>query len=151
MEGDAGIHGKGLEPLAHEFGVELPDLLDLERRAEHEERPARDIDGDSRQCFVHGQVDVGVARDAALVGQGLGEGLAERDAGILRGVVLIDVQVARDRDVDVEQGMAGQQFEHMVKEADARRDGSPTGSVEVHRDVDVGFRRAAVDAGGAHA
>ena len=64
MKRDTGIHGKGLEPLAEQFGIHLPDLVGGERDLPDEERPPRNIDGDARQRTIHRQVGVGVAGDA---------------------------------------------------------------------------------------
>src|SRR3954463_7160930 len=57
MQGDAGVHGKGVEPFAHQLGVELADLVAREAGAEHQHRPARYIDNDAGQGLVHWHVD----------------------------------------------------------------------------------------------
>ena len=75
----------------------LPIFGRGEGRAQHQERPAGDVDGDPRQRLVHRQVHVGVAADAAPVAERLAHRLAERDADILDRVVVVDVQVARRR------------------------------------------------------
>ena len=55
---------------------------------------ARDVDGGAGQRLVHGQSASGIAADALAVAQRLGHGLAQGDAGIFRGVVEIDVEIA---------------------------------------------------------
>ena len=52
--------------------------------------------------LVHWHVHVGIPRDAFHIAECLLDGLAERDADIFGGMVMIDVQVALglDRDVD---------------------------------------------------
>ena len=94
VQRDAGIHGEGLEPLLHQLGVEGADLVAAELGLEHQERPARNVDRDARERLVHRHVHVGVAGDALHVAERLLHRLAERDADILGGVVMIDVQVA---------------------------------------------------------
>ena len=54
---------------------------------------------DPGQRLVHRQMHVGIAGDAAHVAERLLDGLAERDADILGGVVVVDMQVARGLDV----------------------------------------------------
>jgi hypothetical protein len=55
----------------------------------------------------------------ALVAKRLGKRLAERDAGILDGVVVVDVEVALRADGQVDQAVAGELVQHVVEEADA--------------------------------
>ncbi len=97
MQRDAGIHREGLEELAHQLGVEAADLLRLELRAEDQEGPAGDVDRDARQRLVHRQMHVGVTADALLVAERLLQRLAERDAGILDRMVVVDMGVALHR------------------------------------------------------
>ena len=119
-------------------------------RPEDEERPAGDVEGDARQRLVHRQMDVGIAADALLVAERLHERLAERDAGVLDRVVVVDMQVALHLDREVDQRMAGEEVEHMVEEADAGRDLGLAGAVESERHGDIGLVGAAADARGAH-
>src|SRR5829696_5777682 len=130
VQGDAAVHGKGLEELAHELGVEHADLLAREDSLEDQERPARDVERHARQGLVHRQVHVRVADDALLVAKRLRERLAERDAGVLGGVVLVDLEVARHLHVEIEERMARQKLQHVVEEADPGRNGRLPGPVE---------------------
>ena len=90
MQRHAGIHGKGLEPFAHQFGVELADLGAREVHFPDEEGAARDIDCRAGQRFIHGQETIGIAADALAVAQRLGKGLAQGNACVFRGVVDLD-------------------------------------------------------------
>ena len=51
--------------------------------------------------------------------QGLDQRLTEANADVLDGVMRIDVEVAAGLDVEVEQGVLGQQRQHVVEKADA--------------------------------
>ena len=55
---------------------------------------AAKIDGGDGECLVHGHEEVAGAQDAALVAEGAVEGLAESDADVFDGVVLIDIEIA---------------------------------------------------------
>ena len=129
----------------HQLGVEGADLVARELDLEHQERPARDVDRDAGQRLVHRQMHVGIAGDALHVAERLLHRLAERDADVLGGVVVVDVQVALGLDRDVDARMARQQVEHVVEEADAGRDRRRAGAVEIDRDRDVGFLGVALD------
>ena len=76
--------------------------------------------------------------------------LAERDADILGGVVVVDVQVALGLDREVDARMTRQQVEHVVEEADPGRNRRRAGAVEIDRDLDVGFLGGAFDRAFAH-
>ena len=145
MQRDAGVHGERLEPLLHQLGVEGADLVAAELGLEHQERPARHVDGDARQRLVHRHMHVGIAGDALHVAERLLHRLAERDADVLGGVVVVDVQVALGLDRDVDARVPRQQIEHVVEEADAGRDVGDALAVEIDRDLDVGLLGGALD------
>ena len=93
---------------------------------------------------------VGIARDALHVAERLLHRLAERDADVFGGVVMIDVQVALGLDRDVDARVPRQQIEHVVEEADAGRDRRTPLPVEIDFDLDVGFLGLALHGGFAH-
>ena len=95
-------------------------------------------------------MDVGIAGDARHGAERLLHGLAERDAGVFGGMVMINVQVAHRLDREVDAGMAGEEIEHMVEKADAGRNFGHAGAIEVHGDLDVGLLGLALDRRGAH-
>ena len=100
--------------------------------------------------LVHRHVHVGIARDALHVAERLLHRLAERDADVLGGVVVIDMQVALGLDRDVDARVPRQQVEHVVEEADAGRNGRTPGAVEIDFDLDVGFLGLALHGRFAH-
>jgi len=122
VQSHPGIDREGVEPFAHQLGVELADLVARKVHLEHQHRAARNVDHDPRQGLVHRHVDGGVAGDAGHGAERLLHRLSERDADILGGVVMVDVEVAHRLDRKVDAGMPGQEIEHMVEEADAGRD-----------------------------
>ena len=126
------------------------DLVAREIDLEHQHRPARNVDHDARQRLVHRHVDRGIAGDAGHGAERLLHGLPERDADVLGGVVVIDMEVAIGLHRDVDARMPGQQVEHMVEKADAGRNLGHARAVEVHRDLDVGFLGLALDGRCAH-
>ncbi len=150
MQRDAGIHRECVEPFAHQVGIELADLVAREVGLEHQHRTPRDIDDDARQRLVHRHVDARIAGDARHVAERLLDRLAERDADIFRGVVVIDMEVAVGLHRDVDARMTRKEIEHVVEKADSGRNRRGALAVEVHRDLDLGFLGLALDRGRAH-
>ena len=81
-----------------------------------------EVDGGDAESFVHRHEEVAGAQDAALVAECLVEGLAERDADIFDGVVLIDIEIAVALQFEVEAAVASEELEHVIEETDAGRD-----------------------------
>ena len=77
-------------------------------------------------------------------------GLAESDADVLDGVVLIDVEIAVRVDAQIERAVAREQLEHVIEESDAGRDVVPASAVEFDPHPDLRLRRPSVDQGAAH-
>jgi propanediol utilization protein len=150
VQRDAGIHREGLKPFLHQLSVEFADLVAHEFGLEHQERAAGNVDGDAGQRLVHRHVHVGVAGDALHVAERLLHRLAKRDAGVLGGVMKIDVQIAFRLHCDVDARVARQQIEHVVEEADARRNIRRALAVEIDRDLDIGLFRLALHCAFAH-
>src|SRR5271157_5189973 len=150
VQREAGIAGQGLEELAHELGVERADCLGREFGLEDEERPARYVQRDAGQGLVHRQKAVGVAGQAAFVAERFGERLADGDADVLDGVVIVDVAVALGANGEVDEGMTRKLIEHVIEKADAGRDVGRARSVEVEADLHACLRGLAYDRALAH-
>ena len=64
-------------------------------------------------------------------------------------MVHVDVQVALAADREVDGGMLGEAFQHVIEEADTGFDIGLAGAIKIEGDRDIGFLRLAVDGGGA--
>ena len=140
MQGDAAVHRQRGEKLAHQFGVERADLRRGEIHLPHQIRPSAEVQRGAHQGVVHRQQAGAIAADSALVSQRLHQRLAERNAGILDRVVVVDMGVALGLDGEVDQRMPRQLVQHMVEEPDPGPVVVLPGAVEVHGDLDRGFR-----------
>src|SRR5690606_40331009 len=80
-----------------------------------------------------------------LVADGLGERLAQGDADILDGVVVVDVHVALALDVQIDQPVAGDLVEHVLEEGHADGEVRLAGAIEIDRRLDAGFQGVAFD------
>jgi hypothetical protein len=88
--------------------------------------------------------------DAAPVAQGLGQGLAEGDAHVFVGVVIVDVGVAPGADLQVDQPVAADLVEHVVEERHTGAHRALARAIEAERHPHIGFAGDAVDRAGAH-
>ena len=86
-----------------------------------------------------------VAKDALFVADGLGERLAQGDADVLHGVVVVDVQVALALDVQVDQPVPGDLVKHVLKKRNADIESGLSGAIQVDRGFDLGFQSVALD------
>jgi hypothetical protein len=153
VEGEAGVLGEGAEEFNDELcgegaGVEVGEG-EFFGGAEDEEGAAADVEGEVDEGFVHGEVAEAVAVDAGVIAEGLVDGHAEDDADVFDGVVVVDVEIAVGVEVDVEEGVFGEESEHVVEKGDAGVDAAAAVAVEVEAEADAGFGGGAVDGGGA--
>ena len=115
---DVDRHPRGLREAAEE----VPGHPGLGLERELGERPAAEIDGGAGERVVHRHGRVAVARDPAPVAERLVERLAERERGVLDGVVVAGLEVAGRLDDEVEPGVEGELLEEVVVDAGARLD-----------------------------
>ena len=86
-----------------------------------------------------------VTAQSFFIAHGFGNGLAQSDADIFNGVMPIDVQVTLGLDVQIDEAMACNLIEHVVKKTNARRQVSLAGAVQIDFDSDLGFCSVARD------
>src|SRR4029077_6994290 len=72
------------------------------------------------------------------------------DPDVFNGVVLIDVKVAAGFELEVEASVMGEEFEHVVEEADARRDIVRAAALDSERSLDLRLFADAVDGAFSH-
>ena len=81
----------------------------------------------------------------ATIAERLRQRLAERNAGILHGVVIIDMQVAHGAHGHVDQRMTRELIKHVIEEANAGLHLMFAGAVQIHGDGNGGLVRLAAD------
>src|ERR1700733_10454015 len=150
VQRDPGVAGEGLEKFAHELRIEIADLLRRKLGPEDEERPARYIERNPGQRFVHWQEAIGIAGQASLVAERLRQRLAERDAHILDRVMIVDMAVALSPNFDIDKGMARQLIEHMIEETNAGCNISKARPIEIEANLNARLIRLACDCALAH-
>ena len=93
-------------------------------------RPSTHVDYDARQRLVHRQKEKPVTLNPNFVAQGFFERLAQDQADILHGVVIINIRVALGLDRQIEQPMLRKQGEHMIEERHSRLDLRHTAAID---------------------
>src|SRR5688572_18559715 len=106
---------------------------------------ATKVDGRHRERLVHRHHEVAGAVDATPRTEGTRHRLAERDAEVFDGMVLIHVEVAGGADFQIETAVAGDQFQHVIEEPDAGADVISPLSVERQRKLNRRFLRRSID------
>ena len=84
-----------------------------------------------------------VAADASLVAHGLVYRLPQRDAHIFHGVMAVNVQITFGLDVQVNQAVACNLVQHMVKKTDAGVQTRHARAIQIDTHRDLGLGRAA--------
>ena len=148
VERHLGVRGQRLKEVAHEFRLKLPHTLARKLHLVHQVRPPRKVERDLGEGLVHRHGGAAEARNPLLRPKRLGQGLAQTNADVFDRVVRVHLGVARRLDRKVEAGVARQEREHVIEEADGRLDLRPAPAVEVEVQGDPGFLRLAPDAGG---
>ena len=113
-------------------------------------RPDAEIDRCDCQRLVHGHHEIAGAIDPASCAERVGNGLAERDAEILDGVVLVDIEIADGRDVQIEAAVARHELEHVVQETNAGLHAVAAPAVERDGESDGRLARASLDHAAPH-
>src|SRR3546814_4081524 len=94
VQRQAGVLGKGLKPLLEQLGVHGAELVAAEIHLPDEIGAVRRIERHPGQGLVHRNERLTIAPDALALDQGLGHRLADHDAAVLGGVVIVDMQIA---------------------------------------------------------
>jgi uncharacterized protein len=150
MERDASRRRKAVEPVFDQLRIPFAETRHIERDLPNEIGPPRDVERAAGKCFIHWRISRAVPHNAALLAERLQNGFPNGDARVFGGVVLINVQIAHRLDRKINQRMARQLFEHVIKEPDAGRDRILSRAIEIDLDIDRRFVRLAVDRACAH-
>ena len=150
MQGNASTRRKTVEPVFDQLGIPLTQTRHRKADLPHKIGPPRNIECATGQRLVHRRISRAIARNPALIAQRLQNRLANRDSGVFGGVMLVDMQVADGLHLQVDQRMARQLFEHMIKKADAGRNLINAGAVKIDFDINRRFVCLAADSPGAH-
>jgi hypothetical protein len=140
---------KAFKEIRHQLGLQIADQPGAHFGFHGEGGPAAQVDGCNGQGLVHGHQKVTGAQNAALVAQRAVEGLAQRNAHVLDGVVLVHVQVTVAFQFQIEGAVAREQLQHVIEEADAGGDFVLAAAFNRQVDGDARLGGVAFESGGA--
>src|SRR5262245_2200710 len=149
MERDSGGCRERPEHVRDVLAREFTDPFALQSEIDRCKWPSRQIHNGACQGLVEGCEGPAKAIDATPFSECLVDRLAEREPTVLSGVMIIDVEVAFARELQVEPGMATQRVEEVIEESDPGLDCRRSGPVETQNQTDRRFARGACDGGGA--
>ena len=143
----AGGLRESLEEIFEEFNGEIADARGFDFCLDDAMPAATEVDCGGREGFVHGHQEISGAEDSFFRAQRFLYGLAERDADVFDGVVLVDVEVALGGDGEIERTVTRNEIEHVIEETDAGGDFGLAAAIDQEAEADVGFLRFAMDGG----
>ena len=133
------------EEIVDQLGLQIADAHDAHGEVYRGVGAATEIDRGHRQRLVHRHDEVAGAIDSAPVAQSRRDRFAEGYADVLDGMMLIDVEIAGRGESQIERAVPGDQFEHVIEEANAGADPVPAVAVEIDRHRDTRLGRAPVN------
>jgi hypothetical protein len=145
MEVGPGVVDESAEEVFEKFGLQIADESDFDAILIDERGTSPEIDRDDGQRFIHGQHEISRAIDAFAISESLGEQLANDDACVFDGVMLIDIEVASGGEFEIEGAVFGEQLQHVVKKSDASRDFEATAAVNAEFAGDLRFFGVALE------
>src|SRR5580700_489739 len=142
---------KTLEEIAHQFHLQIsherrPNLGIHRRRRTSSEVHRRQTEG-----FVHRHHEITGAQNAAAISQGAVERLAQSNSYVFHRVVLVHIQVANGRQLEIECAVPRKQLQHVIQKANSSRDLVPPASFYRERNPNLGLRSFAMQFGLSHA
>src|SRR5215831_4712496 len=122
MQAEATLRRKRLQQMRDHVAAQAADLGAAERQVDARPATPAEVDRDLGERLVEGNDGVAETADAPPLTERPMERLAEGNADVLGGVVLIDVQVAFGAHGQIEASVTSQAVQHVIEEADARGD-----------------------------
>src|SRR5690606_41191048 len=102
VQGHHGVVDEALEKLCKQVNIKSANDSAGVGDVHEQTWTAGEVNDNSGQCFIQRHIGVAVTADALFVAHGLLEGLAEGDADVFHGVVVVDFQVTLAGEIDRE-------------------------------------------------
>ena len=110
-------------------------------------RTVAQINHHSRQGFVHRQIRASVAADAFLATKRFAQTITQHNAGVLDGVMHVDLNVTHRSDVEIKESVFGKKREHVIEKRSTRVDRRFTRAVNQDREINLRLGGLAVALG----
>src|SRR5258708_30414321 len=128
------------EEIFQQFCLQASDVFSREFPFADQMGPAAEVDGGSRESFVHWHQEVSRAQNAPLRSERFFDRLAEDDPRVLDCMVLVHVEIAARGEFQIHCSVARHEREHMIEERNAGRDFRAAATIEVQAHSNIGFR-----------
>ena len=102
-------------------------------------RPTGAVQCHLHQSLIQGCYELPESMDSAPITQSLGQGLAQGDAHILIGVMVIDVRVTNGMDLEINQSVAADLMKHVIQKRHTGAHLATAAAVEIQTHPDIGF------------
>jgi hypothetical protein len=139
------------EELTSQLGIEAADPASLQHVGVIDQRrPTPEIHRGRRQRLVHRDGRLPESSDSAPVPQRFSNRLSQTDTDILDGVMGVDLHVASRLDLQIEQPVTAEGFQHVGEKRDGRVDAALTLAIEVQSELDLRLGGVSYDFRTAH-
>ena len=98
-----------------------------------------EVDRRKTKRLIHGHQKIAGAQDSKFVAESVVKGLAQHDADIFHGVMLINVQISFCFELQVKCSVASEKFQHVVQKTNAGRDFVSPVAIDGQGYLDISF------------
>ena len=133
----ASVVGKSLEKLFNQTDAEVAHHGIFVINMVDESLAIGEIDRDPCERFIHGKKEKSIAADPAFFAECFFECLPKNDAGVFDRVVIINFDIARRFQLQIEESVAGKEREHVIEKGDAGFDFSDASAIDVQLHLDL--------------
>ena len=141
---------KSFEKIVDQLALEIAHAIHVQGEVHHCVRASAQIYGCDGERLIHRHDEIAGAIDPAPCAERLRNGFTQSNAEVFDGVMLIDIEITRGADLEIERAVTRHQLEHVVEEADAGTNVVSPFSFDPEPDPDLGLTRLSVDYGTAH-
>jgi hypothetical protein len=142
---------KALEEIAHQFHLQISHPRCANLGIDHRSGAPTEINSRQTEGFIHGHHKITSTENSAAIPKSAIEDFAQRNPHVLNGVVLIHVQVAHRRELQIESAVPSKEIQHVVQEADPCGDLVLSSSLDRESNRDLGFSGLAMEFAFSHA
>jgi hypothetical protein len=142
------VRGKTLPKIFNQLAIELADLGGRHLCFKNKIGPPTEVDGAGHQGFFHRKDHVTVTSDSDFVPQAFTDRLAQTDPNIFRGMMRVYLKITDRRNLQIDQGMLGEQDKHVIQESNSRMNFVLAASIQTQMEADIRLCRLACDCAG---
>ena len=102
-------------------------------------RPTGAVQCHLHQSLIQGRYELSESMDSAPITQSLGQGLAQSDAHILVGVMVVDMRVTNRMDIEINQAVAADLVKHVIQKRHTGAHLATAAAVEIQTNPDIGL------------